>query len=128
PLKPAPLLSADFGRYVWMNDGRLEECGLKLEHARNFYLTYAPTVYRAARRRQSTLPFMRITLLPVTGRHNLMTQLRPAFMSAIGPKRTSLVAPHMSAFGGKADMANALRKRQDVSIGSVENFVLARPP
>jgi|SRR5262245_12087149 len=26
-------------------------------------------------------------------------------MSAIGPKRTSLVAPHMSAFGGKADMA-----------------------
>ena len=26
-------------------------------------------------------------------------------MSAIGPKQTSLVAPHMSAFGGKADMA-----------------------
>jgi hypothetical protein len=25
-------------------------------------------------------------------------------MSAIGPKRTSLAAPHMSAFGGKADM------------------------
>ena len=25
-------------------------------------------------------------------------------MSAIGPKQTSLVAPHMSAFGGKADM------------------------
>jgi hypothetical protein len=25
--------------------------------------------------------------------------------SAIGPKRTCLVAPHMSAFGGKADMA-----------------------
>jgi len=24
--------------------------------------------------------------------------------SAFGPKRTSLVAPHMSAFGGKADM------------------------
>jgi hypothetical protein len=24
--------------------------------------------------------------------------------SANGPKRTSLVAPHMSAFGGKADM------------------------
>ncbi len=24
--------------------------------------------------------------------------------SAIGPKRTSLVAPHMSAFRGKADM------------------------
>ena len=26
-------------------------------------------------------------------------------MSAIGPKQTFLVAPHMSAFGGKADMA-----------------------
>jgi hypothetical protein len=26
-------------------------------------------------------------------------------MSAIGPKQTSLAAPHMSAFGGKADMA-----------------------
>jgi hypothetical protein len=26
-------------------------------------------------------------------------------MSAIGQKRRSLVAPHMSAFGGKADMA-----------------------
>jgi hypothetical protein len=26
-------------------------------------------------------------------------------MSAYGTKRTSLVAPHMSAFGGKADMA-----------------------
>ena len=25
-------------------------------------------------------------------------------MSAIGPKRTSLVAPHMSAFEGKADI------------------------
>jgi hypothetical protein len=25
-------------------------------------------------------------------------------MSAIGPKRTSLAAPRMSAFGGKADM------------------------
>jgi hypothetical protein len=27
-------------------------------------------------------------------------------MSAFGPKRTSLVAPHMSAFGGKADMTH----------------------
>jgi len=25
-------------------------------------------------------------------------------MSAIGPKQASLVAPHMSAFGGKADL------------------------
>src|SRR5262249_26118355 len=29
-------------------------------------------------------------------------------MSAIGPKRTWLVAPHMSAFGGKADIARTL--------------------
>jgi len=27
-----------------------------------------------------------------------------ADMSAFGPKRTSLVAPHMSAIGGKADI------------------------
>jgi hypothetical protein len=27
-------------------------------------------------------------------------------MSAFGPKRTSLVAPHMSAFGGKADITS----------------------
>jgi len=31
-----------------------------------------------------------------------LAQLRR--MSAIGPKRTSLVAPHMSAFGTKADI------------------------
>ena len=28
-------------------------------------------------------------------------------MSAIGPKRTSLAAPHMSAFGGRADNRSA---------------------
>jgi hypothetical protein len=27
-----------------------------------------------------------------------------SYMSAFGPKRTSLTAPHMSAFGGKADI------------------------
>jgi hypothetical protein len=32
-----------------------------------------------------------------------------AGMSAYGPKRTSLAAPHMSAFGGKADMQIAPR-------------------
>jgi hypothetical protein len=30
-------------------------------------------------------------------------------MSAIGPKRTFGFASHMSAFGGKADMASAMR-------------------
>src|SRR5262245_46496401 len=30
-------------------------------------------------------------------------------MSAFGPKRTSLVAPHMSAFGGKADIVARAR-------------------
>jgi len=34
-----------------------------------------------------------------------------AVMSAFGPKRTSLVAPHMPAFGGKADMARRLVTR-----------------
>ena len=29
-------------------------------------------------------------------------------MSAIGTKRTSLVAAHMSAFGGRADIANSV--------------------
>ena len=29
--------------------------------------------------------------------------------SAIGPKQTCTTAPHMSAFGGKADMACAMR-------------------
>jgi hypothetical protein len=33
-----------------------------------------------------------------------MGQVLAPLMSAIGPKRTSLVAPHMSAFGGKADI------------------------
>src|SRR5262249_48592148 len=57
-LKPAPVSFDDLGRYVWMNDGRLEECGLELEHTRNFYLTYTPAVSRATRRlHQSALPF-----------------------------------------------------------------------
>jgi hypothetical protein len=30
-------------------------------------------------------------------------------MSAIGPKRTSIAAPHMSAFGGKADIDGVQR-------------------
>ena len=30
-------------------------------------------------------------------------------MFAIGTKRTYRVAPHMSAFGGKADIANGVR-------------------
>jgi hypothetical protein len=29
-------------------------------------------------------------------------------MSAIGPKQTSVAAPHMSAFGGKADSAQIM--------------------
>jgi hypothetical protein len=32
-------------------------------------------------------------------------------MSAIGPKQTWAVAPHMSAFGGKADVVVLLRFR-----------------
>jgi hypothetical protein len=40
---------------------------------------------------------------------SLMRQSNKQPMSAIGPKRTCLVAPHMSAFGGKADMTIAVR-------------------
>ena len=35
---------------------------------------------------------------------NKLNDVKPSPMSAFGPKRTSLVAPHMSAFRGKADM------------------------
>jgi len=42
------------------------------------------------------------TPLPVSA--SRLTGHVGALMSAFGPKRTSLVAPHMSAFGGKADM------------------------
>jgi hypothetical protein len=38
-------------------------------------------------------------------------------MSAIGPKRTSVVAPHMSAFGGKADMTVLRESAFAVAIG-----------
>ena len=37
-------------------------------------------------------------------------------MSAIGPKRTSLVALHMSAFGGKADARPPTGLRPQASI------------
>jgi len=35
---------------------------------------------------------------------SVLTTVITRQMSAFGPKRTSLVAPHMSAFGGKADI------------------------
>jgi hypothetical protein len=38
-------------------------------------------------------------------------------MSAIGPLRTSLGAPHMSAFGGKADMTLLRESALAVAIG-----------
>ena len=38
-------------------------------------------------------------------------------MSAFGPKRTSLAAPHMSAFGGKADMTICDMSAFAVAIG-----------
>ena len=39
----------------------------------------------------------------------------PLRMSAFGTKRTSLVAPHMSAFGGKADMISDRSSRKRFS-------------
>jgi len=41
-------------------------------------------------------------LSPLARRRRILLQCRS---SLIGPKRTSLAAPHMSAFEGKADMA-----------------------
>ena len=36
-------------------------------------------------------------------------------MSAIGTKRTSTSAPHMSAFGGKADIIQGKNGHQEIS-------------
>src|SRR5262249_34735631 len=57
-LKPAPMPFDKLRRYVWMNDGRLEECGLEFEHARNFYLTDSPAVSRALRRHHRPTPIL----------------------------------------------------------------------
>jgi hypothetical protein len=40
-----------------------------------------------------------------TNAANVKKALANSAPSTHGPKRTSLAAPHMSAFGGKADMA-----------------------
>jgi hypothetical protein len=49
-----------------------------------------------------------------------------AQMSAIGPKRTSLVAPHMSAFGGKADMTVCANPLSRSLLGQSGHDVLRR--
>jgi hypothetical protein len=41
-------------------------------------------------------------------------------MSAIGTKRTSLVALHMSAFGGKADI---LDRKADIELAPITVFI-----
>jgi hypothetical protein len=45
-------------------------------------------------------------------------------MSAFGPKRTSLAAPHMSAFGGKADIKLTFTRRRPSVAG---RFVFFHP-
>jgi len=45
--------------------------------------------------------------LAVVGSWHLIK--RTILVSAFGPKRTSLVAPHMSTHGGKADMGGAVQ-------------------
>jgi hypothetical protein len=40
----------------------------------------------------------------ISDQHHIEVNILDTSMSAIGTKRTSLVALHMSAFGGKADM------------------------
>ena len=53
--------------------------------------------------------------IPLLGRadkvieNNITMLFAAVHESAFGTKRTSLVAPHMSAFGGKADMCRATR-------------------
>jgi hypothetical protein len=44
-------------------------------------------------------------------------QIMPFTMSANGPKQTSLVALHMSAFGGKADMTTVRKSAFAVVVG-----------
>jgi hypothetical protein len=47
-------------------------------------------------------------------------------MSAIGTKRTSRVAPHMSAFGGKADISRTLNELILSYIGPFPSAGLSR--
>jgi hypothetical protein len=48
---------------------------------------------------------MPLTLLPRRYGDKIAIIFAALHESAIGPKRTSLAAPHMSAFGGEADIA-----------------------
>src|SRR5262249_43490797 len=48
-----------------------------------------------------------VSVNALLGGYGYSSQPVKAAMSAFGPKRTSLVALHMSAFGGKADMPMA---------------------
>jgi len=47
-------------------------------------------------------------------------------MSAIGPKQTLVFAPHMSAFGGKADMVRTLYTRL-IRTGALVHLMPASP-
>src|SRR5215475_471353 len=49
-------------------------------------------------------------------------------MSAFGPKRTSRVAPHMSAFGGKANTKTDLMTRLEIVIHFATNSGFAQAP
>ena len=46
-------------------------------------------------------------------------------MSAIGPKRTSTSAPHMSAFGGKADMTHCESPLSRTLLGVKQTWLFA---
>src|SRR5262245_47073446 len=52
-----------------------------------------------------TLLVTRILDATEAGERDPARLLMLAPMSAVGPKQTSLAAPHVSAFGGKADLA-----------------------
>jgi hypothetical protein len=74
------------------------------------YLRSVPTIHHHGRDWMATLADAGIGL----GRRSAERVLA---MSAIGPKRTFLAAPHMSAFGGKADMTVCGESAFAVAIG-----------
>jgi hypothetical protein len=55
-----------------------------------------------------------------------LTKSNNLSMSAIGTKRMSLVAPHMSAFGGKADMTKRKYPLLQSQLGEKRTCLVAR--
>src|SRR5262249_27248796 len=84
-LKPTPVPFDYLGRYVRMNDGRLEECGLELKHTRNFYLSNTPAVCRGARHHHGMSTFG-----PTLHRRRVLRWRRPRICIAVNSHELSL--------------------------------------